>query len=432
MFDTNIAIAILLVGFFVFLLLKVPITFSLILSAGLCAIYCGLGLMPITQQMVAGVNKVNLLAIPFFILAGEIMGTGGISQRLIIFSHALVGWLPGGLAQVNVLASMFFGGISGSAVADTSSIGAVLIPMMKEEGYDAEFSVGITVTSSCQGILIPPSHNMIMYAVCAGSAVSVGNLFLAGLFPGICLGIALMVLCFIMAIKRKYPKGKKMTANERLISALKAIPSLFTIIIIVCGVSEGFFTATESASVACIYAFLLTFFAIREIKIKEMIPILDRCLRTLALVLSLIAAANAFAWMMTYLKVPKMITNAMLSVSDNPFVVYALIIVLLLLLGCIMDMAPLILIMSPILIPVATNFGMTATHFGIVLIFALAIGLCTPPVGSVLFVGCSIGKTKIEKTSVAMLPFFFTMVITLLLVTYIPWFTTFLPNLIGK
>jgi tripartite ATP-independent transporter DctM subunit len=359
------------------------------------------------------------------------MGSGGISQRLIKFSHALVGWMPGGLAQVNVLASMFFGGISGSAVADTSSIGAVLIPMMKEEGYDAEFAVGITVTSSCQGILIPPSHNMIMYAVCAGSAVSVGNLFLAGLFPGVCLGISLMILSFFIAIKRKYPKGQKMTAKERMRSAVKAVPSLMTIVIIVGGVSGGIFTATESASIACIYAFFLTFFVIREIKIKEMIPILDRCLRTLALVLSLIAAANAFAWMMTYLKVPSMLTNALLSVSDNPYIVYALIILLLLLLGCIMDMAPLILIMSPILIPVATHYGMTATHFGIVLIFSLAIGLCTPPVGSVLFVGCSIGRTKIEKTSVAMLPMFFTMVFVLILVTYIPFFTSVLPNLLG-
>ncbi|MGB4657964.1 MAG: TRAP transporter large permease [Mobilitalea sp.] len=431
MININVAIAILLLGFFVLVLLKVPITFSLILSSGTCAIYCGLGLMPITQQMVAGVNKVNLLAIPFFILAGEIMGSGGISQRLIKFSHALVGWMPGGLAHVNVLASMFFGGISGSAVADTSSIGAVLIPMMKEEGYDAEFAVGITVTSSCQGILIPPSHNMIMYAVCAGSAVSVGNLFLAGLFPGICLGISLMILSFFIAIKRKYPRGRKMTAKERLMSAVKAVPSLMTIVIIVGGVSGGIFTATESASIACIYAFILTFFVIREIKIKEMIPILDRCLRTLALVLSLIAAANAFAWMMTYLKVPSMLTNALLSISDNPYIVYALMVLLLLLLGCIMDMAPLILIMSPILIPVATHYGMTATHFGIVLIFSLAIGLCTPPVGSVLFVGCSIGRTKIEKTSVAMLPMFLTMVFVLILVTYIPFFTSVLPNLLG-
>ena len=429
MINTDIAIGLLLGGFFILLLLKVPVTFALLVSSGITAIYLNLGLMPIVQQMCAGVNKTNLLAIPFFIMAGEIMGSGGISQRLIKFSHALVGWMPGGLAQVNVLASMFFGGISGSAVADTSSLGAVLIPMMKDEGYDAEFAVGITCTSSCQGILIPPSHNMIMYSVCAGSLVSVSDMFLAGLFPGVCLGISLMVTSFILAIKRNYPKGRPMTGKERLTSAIKALPSLGTIVIIVVGVAFGLFTATESAAVACIYAFLLTFIFIREIKLPAMIGILDRCLRTLALVLSLIAAANAFAWLMTFLKIPKMITTAMMSVSDNKYVVYALILILLLLLGCIMDMAPLILIMSPILIPVAMHYGMDPTHFGIVLIFALAIGLCTPPVGSVLFVGCSIGKTKIETTAWKMMPMFLTMVFMLVLVTYIPWFTSFLPNL---
>lgn len=428
--DPNVAIAILLLGFIVLLLLRVPITFSLFLSACLSCLYMKIPLMTMVQRMSKGINSFSLLAIPFFIVAGEIMGVGGISKRLITFSHALVGWLPGGLAQVNCLASMFFGGISGSAVADTSSVGSVLIPMMKDDGYDADFSVGITVTSACQGVLIPPSHNMIMYSICAGSAVSIGKLFLGGLIPGVILGLLLMIICYILAKKRNYPKGKPMTTKERLHSIVLVVPALFTIIIILVGVIGGFFTATESAAIACLYAFFITFFVFREIKLKAMIEILNNSLRTLALVLSLIAAANAFAFMMAFLRVPTMVTDALLSISDNKIIVLLLINVLLLFLGCIMDMAPLILIMTPILLPVVTSMGMDPIQFGVVLILNLAIGLCTPPVGSALFVGCSIGKTKIEKTSKSMLPMFIIMVVTLLLITFVPEIVMTVPNLI--
>lgn len=430
--DNNVATIILLVSFVILLILKTPITFSLIISSVLTALYLEVPLMSIVQRIAMGVHSFSLLAIPFFIVAGEIMGAGGISRRLIAFSNVLVGHVRGGLALVNVLASMFFGGISGSAVADVSSIGAILIPMMKKKGYHTDYAVSVTVTSACQGVLIPPSHNMIIFAMAAGG-VSVGKLFLGGLIPGVLLGVALMILSYVIAIKRGYPKEDLPTFKESVKIAREAILGLITIVIIVGGVIFGIFTATESAVIACIYAFIVTFFIYREISIKKMKDILLNSLRTLAMVMSLLAAANAFAWLLSYLSIPMRLTEFLLNLTDNKIVLLLVINVMLLVLGCIMDMAPLIVITTPILYPVVVgSLGMDPVQFGVMLILNLAIGLCTPPVGSALFVGCAIGEINIEKQSRSLLPFYAIMVIVLLMITFIPGISTFIPNLIVK
>jgi len=421
-----------LLGTFVLLLiLRIPITFTLFASSVITAVYLKIPLMSIVQRTVAGVNSFSLLAIPFFILAGEMMSRGGISRRLILFSNALIGRMRGGLAQVNCLASMFFGGISGSAVADVSSIGTMLIPMMKQKGYDDDFSVGVTVTSACQGVIIPPSHNMIIFALAAGGGVSVGKMFMGGMIPGILLGVSLMIVSYIIAVKRNYPKERKFTLKETFTVTKDAILGLLTMIIIIGGVVSGVFTATESAAVACVYAFIITFFVYREISLKEFPHILLNTLRTLAMVMSLIAAANAFGWLLAYLRIPGRVTSLLLSISHNRIVLLLLINFMLLILGCIMDMAPLIIITTPILYPVLVGtLGMDPVHFGIMLILNLSIGLCTPPVGSALFVGCAIGKIPIEKATRGMLPFYVAMLAVLMLVTFVPAVSTAIPNLL--
>ncbi len=430
MHDAGTATAILMGSFVILLLLKFPITFTLFISSVFTAIYLRIPMMSILQRTVSGVNSFSLLAIPFFILAGEIMGKGGISRRLVEFSNVLVGRVRGGLAQVNVLASMFFGGISGSAVADVSSIGTMLIPMMVEKGYDDDYSVAVTVTSSCQGVIIPPSHNMIIFSLAAGGGVSVGKLFMGGLVPGIILGVALMIVSYIIAVKRNYPKERKYTLKEAAKVSRDAILGLLTIVIIIGGVVSGVFTATESASVAVVYAFIVTFFIYREISIKEMPKILLHALRTLAMVMSLIAAASAFGWLLAYLRIPQAVTSFLLSISHNKIVLLLLINLMLLVLGAIMDMAPLIIIVTPILLPVVVGeLGMDPVQFGIMLILNLAIGLCTPPVGSALFVGSAIGKISIEKATKAMLPFYLAMLVVVLLVTFIPAMSMTIPNL---
>lgn len=430
MVDLSLASSILLGLFVLLLILKVPITFSLAISSVITAFYLNIPMLAIVQRMIQGVNSFSLLAIPFFILAGEIMSQGGISRRLIEFSNILIGRVRGGLAQVNVLASMFFGGISGSAVADVSSIGTMMIPMMKKKGYDADFAVGITVTSACQGVIIPPSHNMIIYAMAAGG-VSVGRLFLGGFVPGVLLGLSLMVISFIIATKRKYPKEQKYSLKEAFQISKDAILGLFTAVIIIGGVISGIFTATESAAIACLYAFIITFFIYREIPLSRFKGILYSSLKTLAMVMSLIAAASAFGWLLAYLKIPAAATAALLTVSENRVILLLLINLLLIGLGTIMDMAPLILITTPILYPVVvTTLGMSPIQFGVMLILNLGIGLTTPPVGSALFVGCAIGGISIEKATKAMLPLYFMMIIVLLMVTFIPGLVMFIPNLI--
>jgi tripartite ATP-independent transporter DctM subunit len=430
MTDPTIATVILMGGFALLMVLRVPITFSLALASIATATYLNIPLMAIVQQMVQGVKSFSLLAIPFFIIAGEMMGRGGIALKLINLANVLVGRIRGGLAMVNVVESMFFGGISGSAVADVASTGTIMIPLMKKSGYDDDFSVAITVTSATQGIIIPPSHNMIIYSVAAGG-VSVGRLFLAGFVPGVTLGIALMIISYIISIKRNYPKEKKYSFKEAVKIFGDAFLGLMTAVIIMGGVVSGVFTATESAAVAAIYAFIITFFVYKEIPLKEFKGILYSTLKTLTMVMALIASASAFSWLMAYLRIPAIATEFLISITNNKILLLMLINMLLLLLGMIMDMAPLILIVTPILYPVVVGkLGLSPIHFGIILMINLAIGLCTPPVGSALFVGCAVGKISIEKAAKAMIPFYFVMVIVLLLITYVPQITMFVPNLI--
>ena len=393
-------------------------------------IYCKIPLMTLIQNYSASINSFTLIAIPFFVLAGEIMGSGGISDRLLKTADACVGHIRGGLAHVNVLASMLFGSMSGSAVADVSSLGSIEVPMMVDGGYDREFSVAITVASSCQGVLIPPSHNMVMYSLAAGGC-SIGALFMGGAVPGITLGILFMIVCYFLAVKRNYPYGERKSWKERLEVIGKAIPALMTVIIILGGVLSGIFTATESAAIACVWAFVVSVFFYKELKIREMPRILLTCTKNLAMIYALIGSAGAFGFMMSYLRVPAMLTNALLGISDNYYVILIIINIMLLVLGCFMDMVPLILLCTPILLPVVQSFGMSTTHFGVMMVYNLCVGLCTPPVGNALFVGCSVGKTTIEKVTQALLPLYATMVVGLVLVTFFPPIVEFLPKMMG-
>ncbi len=435
----SLATWILLGGFFLLMALKVPITFAMFIAACGSCLAVGQSITEMCRMMLSGVNNFTMLAIPFFIVMGEIMGVGQISDKIVDVANLAVGRFRGGLAYVNCLDSMFFGGISGSAVADVSSLGSVVIPMMVDQGYDRDFSVGLTVTTSCQGVLIPPSHNMVIFALAYGGGVSIGDLFYAGVLPGIALGVGFMILCFFLGKKYNFPKGEKMFKDERirwigkengkvkvgpcLKVVIDAILPLFTLVIILVGTGAGVFTATESSAVACFYTFFLTYFVFRSAKIRDFGKVLKNSLKTLSIVLTLIATAKAFAYMMTFLKIPAMITGAIIGITSNPYLLILLIIVILLILGCFMDMAPLIMIMTPILKPVAESINLPAVHFGIIIIFTLAIGLCTPPVGSALFVGCAVGHTKLETTSRKMMSLFLTMVIVLLLVSYVPYIT---------
>ncbi len=446
--DVNVLAGIILIGgFFALMMIKVPVTFAMLISTFLSMLLIpGTNPTTIVRMMFDGVSNFTMLAIPFFIVMGEIMAVGQISDKIVDLANLAVGRFRGGLAYVNCLDSMFFGGISGSAVADVSSLGSVVIPMMEKQGYDREFSVGLTVTTACQGVLIPPSHNMVIYALAAGGGVSIGQLFYAGFVPGIGLGLGFMFICFLLGKKYNFPKGEKMFKDEKVRwigkdesgklkfgpcmgIVGKAILPMFTLVIIMVGTGVGIFTATESSAVACFYTFILTYFVFRTDKIRNFGTVIKNSLKTLSVVLTLIASAKAFAYMMTRLRIPEAITNGLIGVTDNAVVLLLIINVLLLILGCFMDMAPLIMIMTPILLPVVTELGMSTVHFGILLIFNLAIGLCTPPVGSALFVGCAVGKTSLESTSKKMLPLFAVMIIGLLLVTYIPFFLK--PGLFG-
>lgn len=433
--DTNLIATIVLLGSFVLMMLvRVPVAFSLLLASVFSALSYGQGLSTMIQQMVKGIDSFTLLAIPFFIVMGEIMGVGGISNKIVDLANLLVGRFRGGLAYINCLDSMFFGGISGSAVADVSSLGSVVIPMMKKQGYDEDFAVGLTVTSACQGVLIPPSHNMVIYALAAGIGGSIGELFIAGVIPGMLLGSSLMILCYLLSSKYKFPKCELIPEGQRLKIIINAFFPMLTLVIIMGGVAMGIFTATEAAAFACIYTFVLTYIVFRSASFKSLAMVLKNALKTLAIVLTLIATAKAFAYMMTLLRIPDALTSTLIGITDNKYLLLFIINLLLLLLGCFMDMAPLILIMTPILLPVVTSpvIAMDPVHFGIVLIFNLAIGLCTPPVGSALFVGCAVGKTPIERTSVKILPMYIVMLSALFLVTYIPAISMWLVRLIFK
>ena len=428
---TELLAGIVLIGGFVLLMIfKVPVCFAMLLSTLGSALVTGTNFSVMIRQMMDGANNFSLLSIPFFILMGEFMSAGEISDKIVNLANLAVGRFRGGLAYVNVLDSMFFGGISGSAVADVSSLGSIVIPMMKRQGYDEDFAVGLTVTTACQGVLIPPSHNMVIYALAAGG-VSIGSLFMAGLVPGIALGCGMIIMCLLMAKRYNFPKGTGVKKGEGWRVLVEGILPMMTLVIIMVGTGAGVFTATESSAIACVYTMFLSMVVFRKVKIRDVGHIIKNSLKTLAIVMTLLATAKAFAYMMTELRIPAAISAGLLSITDNKYILLLIINVLLLLLGCFMDMAPLITIMTPILLPVVTAVGMDPVHFGVVLIFNLAVGLCTPPVGSALFVGCAIGKTPIERTAKNMLPLYFTMVVVLLLVTYIPEISMWLPRMTG-
>ncbi|MFE5322702.1 TRAP transporter large permease [Paenibacillus sp. NPDC056579] len=427
--EVTVAIWILTASFVLLMLLRFPISLTLVLSTLLTVIYLDIPLAVVGQRMIQGISSYSLLTIPFFILAGHIMSEGKLALRLVNLAQLIVGGIRGGLAMVNSVACMFFGNISGSAVADVSSIGSVMIPMMKKKGYDTDYAVGVTVSSAIQGVVVPPSHNLVLYSLAAGGGVSIASLFLAGIVPGLILCVSLMATSYVYAIKRGYAKGDPVERRDIPKIVLDGLMSLLTAAIILGGIFSGWFTATESGALACLYAFILTFFIYRDIPLRRMGLILKKTFRTVSMVLFLIAASDAFSWLLAYLKIPGMVTDAMLAVSDNPIIILLIINIVLLLLGAPMDMAPLILIMTPILLPVVTHLGMDPVHFGIIMMLNLGIGLLTPPVGTVLFVGCAIGKISISQGTKAMMPFFYVMCLVLLLLTYIPDLVMWLPNM---
>lgn len=426
--DHSIAITILGVSFVVLMLLRFPIALTLVGSTMLTVLYLDIPLPVVGQQMIQGISSFSLLAIPFFILTGQIMGEGGLAIRLVNMANLLVGRVRGGLALVNSVACMFFGNISGSAVADASSVGSVMIPMMKKKGYDADYAVGVTISSAIQGVVVPPSHNLVLYSIAVGG-LSIKALFLAGIIPGLVLLASLMVTGYIIAVKRGYQKSDPVPRSEVPGILLHGIASMTPAVIILGGIISGWFTATESGALAATYAFILAFGIYREVPLSRMWPVLKRTFRIVLMVYFLIAASNAFGWIMAYLKLPDLITQAFLSVSDSPFVILLMINILLLLLGGPMDMAPMILILSPVLLPVVTKLGMDPIQFGILMILNAGMGLLTPPVGTVLFVGCAIGKITVEQGTKAMLPFFYGMIVVLMLVTYVPQLSLWLPSL---
>ena len=415
----------------ILLALGMPVAFAVGLSAVAGALWIDLPLEALMIQITSGVNKFTLLAIPFFILAGAIMAEGGIARRLVNFAYVFVGFIRGGLSLVNIVASTFFGAISGSSVADTASIGSVMIPEMEKKGYPREYAAAVTASGSVQAILIPPSHNSVIYSLAAGGTVSIATLFIAGVLPGLLLGLCLMILCLGFAHKRGYPKGEKIPFKQALKILLDALWGLMTVVIILGGILSGIFTATESAAVACLWAFFVTMFIYRDYKWNELPKLLCRTVKTVTIVMILIGFAAAFGAVMTYMQLPTRITEFFTSLSDNKYVILMYLNVMLLLIGTLMDMAPIILILTPVLLPVTNSLGIDPVHFGMIMMVNLGIGLITPPVGSVLFVASAVSKQKIETVVRAMLPFYGMLLVVLGMVTYIPAISLWLPRVLG-
>jgi tripartite ATP-independent transporter DctM subunit len=427
----GMAILILLGSFFIMIFLRFPIAYAVAISSIICLLSQGLPLTTICQQMVKGINSFSLMAVPFFITMGCLMGSGGISEKLIALANACVGWMRGGMAMVNIVASYFFGGISGSAAADTASLGSLLIPMMEDQGYDGDFSTAVTITSSCEGLLVPPSHNMVIYATTAGG-ISVGSLFLAGYVPGAVLALSLMIGSYIISVKRNYPKGEKFSIKNLLKQLSISFWALAAILIVVVGVVCGYFTATESAAIAVIYSLIVSVFIYKGLDWKGVWKVLGDCIDTLSIVLILIATSNIFGFCLTRLHVPTLAANAIVGLTSNPILIALLLNLILLVLGCIMDMSPIILIATPILLPIAESIGIDPIQFGIMVILNCGIGLLTPPVGAVLFIGSAVAKIPMEKVVKATLPFYLCMIITLFLVTFVPAISLFIPSLFAK
>lgn len=429
----EMSILVLLVTFVVLLALNVPISISIGVATLLTMLFTidiEPALVTISQRMASGINSFALLAIPFFVLSGILMGRGGIAHRLIEFAKVLFGMLPGGLAFVNIISCTLFGAISGSAVAATSAIGGFMVPAMKKEGYDKSFSAAVTVTSSTTGLLIPPSNILIVYSLASGG-VSIAALFVAGYLPGILLMLGLMCACGLYAKAKGYPVGERIGLKAAIKKTLDAIPSLLLIVIVIGGIIGGYVTATEASVIAVLYSLLLSVVFYREVKVKELPNILIKSVETTAIVMLLIGTSSAMSWILSYENIPQSISETLIALSDNPIVILLIINLVLLVVGIFMDMTPAVLIFTPIFLPVVMELGMSPLHFGIMMVLNLCIGLCTPPVGSVLFVGCGIAKTTIAQMVKPLLPMYFAMFVVLLLVTYIPWVSEALPRYFG-
>lgn len=424
---------ILVATFATLMALGVPISFCIglaTIATMLVTIQSVPAVTTVAQRMATGLDSFALLAIPFFILSGQLMNRGGIARRLIDLAKVLVGMLPGGLAFVNVMACMLFGSISGSAVAAASAIGGFMTPLMDKEGYDRGYSAAVNISSATTGMLIPPSNILIVYSLASGG-VSIAALFIAGYIPGILMGLAIMIIAAAIAVRRKYPVASGFRMGEAVKKFLDAIPSLLLIVIVMGGIIAGYFTATEASAVAVLYTFILSVLIYREVKFSELPKVLLDTALTTAIVMMLIGTSMGMSWILAYTNIPQTVSDALISLTENKFAILLIINVILLLVGVFMDMTPAVLIFTPIFLPVAVSLGIDPIHFGIIMVMNLCIGLCTPPVGSVLFVGCGIANVSIAKVIRPLLPMFLAMVGALLLVTYVPELTLFLPRLFG-
>jgi len=415
--------------FTLLMLIGTPIAFCLGIASLATILYIGLPPVVIFQRLSSGVSVFTLMAIPFFIYAGDVMVRGGIAGRLVSLAGSLIGHARGGLGQVNISASLLFGGISGSAAADASAIGGLMIPQMKKRGYGVDYAVNITVTSAVISLLLPPSHNMILYAISGGGRISIADLFTAGIIPGVLLALALMATAYVVAVKRGYPTERFPGWTAVLHLFVGAIPGLMLIAIIFGGVRSGVFTATESSCIAIVYALLVTLLVYRSMRWDDFVAATLGAVRTTSMVLLVIGCAATFGWLLAYKQVPATLVTLMQTISENPIIVLLCINLLLLGLGTFMDMSPLIIITTPIFLPVATAFGVDPVHFGVIMVMNLGIGLCTPPVGAVLFVGCAVGKIPIWTAVKTIWPFYTASIGVLLLITYVPAFSLWLPSL---
>jgi tripartite ATP-independent transporter DctM subunit len=425
-------IFILLMTMFVCFIIGVPIAYSLGLAAMAGAIYIGIPLEAVMLKISDGVSKVAMLTIPFFVLAGAIMAEGGMARRLVAFADVLVGFtrVRGGLSVVNVLATTFLSGISGSSVADTSAIGSVMIPQMEKAGYPRVFATNVTITASVQALLVPPSHNAVIYSLATGGTISIISLFMAGVVPGLLLGFSIMVLCVVIAYRDGHPRGQSVPLREAAKITFEALWGLVTLAIILGGILAGVFTAIEAGAVACVWAFFVTMFIYRDYRWRDLPALIHRTVGTVAMVLTLIACASSVGYIMALTQMPGKITAFFLTMSHDKNVILFLINILLLVLGCLIDMAPNILICTPILLPVVASFGVDPVHFGMIMLLNLGIGLCHPPVGAILFVGCAVGKVTIEEVMRRIWPFYGVMFAVLMLVTYVPAISLWLPRLV--
>src|SRR6267142_4486042 len=423
-------IFILLATMLVCFLIGMPIAYSLALAAIAGAWSIGIPLEAVMLKISDGVSKVAMLTIPFFVLAGAIMAEGGMARRLVAFADVLVGFtrLRGGLSIVNVLATTFLSGISGSSVADTSAIGSVMIPQMERTGYPRVFATNVTISASVQALLVPPSHNAVIYSLATGGTISIISLFMAGVAPGLLLGASLVVLCLVLAYRNGHPRGESVPLRQAVKIAIDALWGLVTLAIILGGILGGVFTAIEAGAVACLWAFFVTMFIYRDYRWRDLPALVHRTLKTVAMVMTLIACASAFGYVMALMQLPAKITAFFLTLSSNREVILMLINIMLLVLGCLMDLAPLLLICTPILLPVVATFGVDPVHFGMIMLLNLGIGLLTPPVGATLFVGCAVGKVTMEEVMRGIWPFYGVMFVVLMLVTYIPAIALWLPH----